>query len=115
MQTAIATDVRNFVVKNFLFGRELTLGDDASFLEEGIIDSTGILEVISYLEERYGIEIADQEVIPENLDSVARIADYVFKKLNSTAESGQIRCAAARIFSLAEPRVPASIDPECSD
>jgi len=100
MRTAIAADVRNFIIGNFLFGREMTLGDDVSFLEEGIIDSTGILEVISYLEQTYGIEITERELVPENLDSVARIADYVSKKLSCMAESGQIGCAPPQEFLL---------------
>ena len=85
MQATIATDVRNFIVVNFLLGQEGALKDDASFLEEGIIDSTGILELVSYLEETYGIEITEEELIPENLDSVSRIAAYLSRKLNHQA------------------------------
>jgi acyl carrier protein len=85
MQTAIATDVRNFVVGNFLLGQQGTLVDDASFLDEGIIDSTGILELVSYLEETYEIEITEEELVPENLDSITRIAAYLSRKLNGRA------------------------------
>lgn len=88
MQATIATDVRNFIVVNFLLGQEGALKDDASFLEEGIIDSTGILELVSYLEETYAIEITEEELIPENLDSLNRIAAYLSRKLNH--QPGQI-------------------------
>lgn len=82
MQATIATDVRSFIVGNFLLGQEGALADDASFLEEGIIDSTGILELVSHLEETYAIEITEEELVPENLDSINRIAAYLSRKLN---------------------------------
>lgn len=62
-------------------GREDSLTSDSSFLEMGIIDSTGMLELISHLESTYGIEIADDELIPDNLDSISRVADYLCRKL----------------------------------
>jgi acyl carrier protein len=79
----VAAELRDFVVNNFLMGRQETLNDDDSFLEQGIIDSTGILELVSYLEETYGIEISEAELIPENLDSINRIAAYLTRKLGS--------------------------------
>ena len=81
MGTAFARDVRSFILENFLLGREAGFRDDTSFLEEGIVDSTGILELVSYLEEKYEIEITEDELIPENLDSVERIAQYLLRKL----------------------------------
>ncbi len=86
MQATIATDVRNFIVINFLLGQEGALKDDASFLEEGIIDSTGILELVSHLEETYEIEITEEELVPENLDSVNRIAAYLSRKLSHQSD-----------------------------
>ena len=91
MQSAIATDVRSFIVGNFLLGREDALKDDASFLEEGIIDSTGILELVYHLEETYGIEITEEELVPENLDSITRIAAYLSRKLAGRLEDGGVR------------------------
>jgi len=79
---AINVDVRQFIVDNFLFGQGGRLNDHDSFLEAGIIDSTGVLELVAYLEERYGIHIADHDLIPDNLDSVARVAEFVGRKLN---------------------------------
>ena len=73
----IKAKIKAFIVENFLFGNENGVKDDTSFLEEGIIDSTGILEMVSYLEEEFGISVEDEELVPENLDSVSRIAAFV--------------------------------------
>ena len=77
----IEADVREFVVHNFLFD-DGSLGDSDSFLEQGIIDSTGILELVGFLESRYTIAIGDDELVPANLDSVERVATFVRCKLN---------------------------------
>ena len=77
----IKATVRGFIVDNFLFGTEdESLTDDASFLETGIIDSTGILELISFVEKTFEITIADDEMLPENLDSLDRISAFVLRK-----------------------------------
>ena len=73
--------IREFVVENFLFGKDDGLKDDTSFLDEGIIDSTGILELVSFLEEEFDIAVEDEELIPENLDSIANVTAYLEKKL----------------------------------
>lgn len=73
--------VREFIVENFLFGEGEGVLDTTSFSEEGIIDSTGILEVVTFLEETFGIHVDDQELIPENLDSLHNIAHYLDGKL----------------------------------
>ena len=73
--------VRAFIVENFLFGNEDGLKDDTSFLDEGIIDSTGILEMVSYLEEEFGIDVEDDELIPENLNSINNVVAYLEKKV----------------------------------
>jgi acyl carrier protein len=69
--------VRNFIVENFLFGDDQGLDEDTSFLENGIIDSTGILELVLFLDEEFSIEIADEELIPENLDTINRIVAFL--------------------------------------
>lgn len=74
--------VREFVVDNFLFGEEKGLANETSFLEKGIIDSTGILELVSFLEETYEIKVDDEELVPENLDSLANIDVFLRRKLN---------------------------------
>lgn len=75
--------IRDFIVENFLFGDGATLTEDTSFLGEGIIDSTGILELVFYLEETFGIKVEDDELIPENMDSIRNIKTYLHRKLNS--------------------------------
>ncbi len=76
--------VRNFVVDTFLFGDGANLKDDTSFLENGIIDSTGILELITFLEETYQISIQDNELIPDNLDSLEKVEQFLSKKINGS-------------------------------
>jgi acyl carrier protein len=72
--------VRAFIVTNFLFGDDIVLEDNASFIETGVIDSTGILELANYLEETFGITVEDDEFVPENLGSIALIARYLERK-----------------------------------
>lgn len=73
--------IRKFIIENFLFGSGNDLGDDDSFLDKGIIDSTGVLELVAFVEEQFGIKVADEELIPENLDSVNNLANFVDNKL----------------------------------
>jgi acyl carrier protein len=79
--TEIQNEIHRFVISNFLYGQSVELQANESLLEKGVIDSTGVLEVVTFLEERFGITVEDNEVIPGNLDSVARIAAYVDKKI----------------------------------
>ena len=82
IDTDIKEDVKQFIVNNFLFGvQEDTLKDSASFLENGILDSTGILELIQYIEENYKINVEDNELVPENLDSLNNVTEFINKKL----------------------------------
>ena len=76
----ISSQVRRFMIDNFLFEDNGELHENTSFLENGIIDSTGVLELIDFLENTFGIKIEDHEMVPENLDSIARIAAYVWSK-----------------------------------
>ena len=79
--TNVRGDLRRFVVDNFLFGQDdITLTDDISFLERGIIDSTGVLELIDFLESHYRIKLAPDELVPENLDSIRNLAALVLRK-----------------------------------
>lgn len=92
-----AKDIRDFVVANFLFGNASKLRDEHSFLESGIIDSTGILELVLHLETTYSITIQNHEMLPENLDSVARAADFVARKRAAAASPVFPDAAAAKI------------------
>lgn len=73
--------IRNYILENYLFTDDQSvLANDDSFLDKGILDSTGILEVIYFLEDEFNIKIEDEEMIPENLDSVARITHFIDRK-----------------------------------
>jgi acyl carrier protein len=75
------TELRSFITETFIFGQfPDQLENEDSLLETGVIDSTGILELIAFLEETFAIEIPDGEVVPENLDSIANIVQYVHRK-----------------------------------
>ena len=84
-------EVRSYIVDNFLFGDDAGLKNDASLLEEGIIDSTGVLELVDYLESAFSISIEDDELIPENLDSIDNIAAFVASKTVAAPSSGSGR------------------------
>ena len=73
--------IREFIVENFLFGDSNGLADNTSFLEEGIIDSTGILELVTFLEEEFSITVEDEELIPENLDSINNVTSFLERKI----------------------------------
>jgi len=73
--------IRAFIMENFLFGNDQGLNDDTSFLDEGIIDSTGILELVSFLEEEFDISVEDEEILPENLDSIKNVVAYLERKM----------------------------------
>jgi acyl carrier protein len=77
----VGAKIKSFVVENFLFGEDGNLEEDTSFLEEGIIDSTGILELVSFLEEEFSITVDDEDLVPENLDSIKNVVTYLEKKL----------------------------------
>jgi acyl carrier protein len=77
----IKNEIRKFVVETFLFGQDNGLADDASFLDQGIVDSTGVIELVAHLEKTYGIKVKDEELIPDNLDSITAIAGYLAKKI----------------------------------
>jgi acyl carrier protein len=92
MHHDISATVRRFIGENFMFREEVqALPENASLLEAGIIDSTGVLELVCFLESTFGIEITDEEMLPENLDSLAAIGSYVKRKV----EPRQAQLAAA--------------------
>ena len=77
----IKSQVRQYIADNFILGADgVALGDDDSFLEHQVLDSTGFLELIGHLEETYGIKVLDDEMVPENLDSLHNVADFVARK-----------------------------------
>lgn len=74
--------IRKYVAESFLFSSNgYGYPDDASFLEEGIVDSTGVLELVMFVEEQFGVTVVDVEIVADNFDSVARLAAYVRRKM----------------------------------
>ncbi|RJX36300.1 MAG: acyl carrier protein [Desulfurivibrio sp.] len=75
------TQIRSFIFENFLFDAdESSLGNDDSFMEQGIIDSTGVLELVEWLEETFSMKVQDEELVPENLDSVNKLTAFISQK-----------------------------------
>ena len=81
MTESLHDTIRRFILENYLFTDDVAqLGLDDSLLGRGIVDSTGMLEIILFIEEQLGVKVADTEMVPENLDSVNRIAAFVTSK-----------------------------------
>ncbi len=79
--SSVQREVTAFIVDNFLFGNSAEApAPTTSFMETGLIDSTGVLELVAFIEEKYGFKVGDDELVPENLDSVANLAGFVVKK-----------------------------------
>ena len=77
----LRAELRQFIVENFLLSRDAALlGDSESLTAQGILDSTGALELVTHLEERYGITVQDEELHPDNLDSIEKIATFIERK-----------------------------------
>ena len=93
MQT-IEQAVRQFLLENSVFSKNDSFHDDSSFLELGIIDSTGMLELLAFLEKNYSVVVEDADLIPENLDSISAIARFVRQKTQSPADSSPAEACA---------------------
>ncbi|ACH38104.1 acyl carrier protein [Citrifermentans bemidjiense Bem] len=86
---SLQEDIRSFIVDNFLFGDAGTLNNDSSFIKEGIVDSTGILQLVAFIQEQYRVVVEDEELIPENLDSVSKVAAFIENKMKMAAFVGE--------------------------
>ena len=75
------TEIRHFIVENYLFGRDNGFGEEESFLDRGILDSTGVMELIAFIEDRFGVKIEDHELLPENLDTLSSLARFIEGKI----------------------------------
>jgi acyl carrier protein len=86
MDSQLTAQLREFISSEYLFGDDSRMpADTDSLLETGVLDSTGVLELIEFLEEKYAISVDEDETVPENLGSVANISRYVTAKLAQTA------------------------------
>ncbi|HUT14304.1 MAG TPA: acyl carrier protein [Thermoguttaceae bacterium] len=83
--TDIQESLRQFIQENFLFGRELAISDDDSLMESGIVDSTGVLELIMFVESQFAITVDGDELVPENLDSIANLTRFITSKCHVLA------------------------------
>ena len=78
----LKSEIRHFIIENYLYGQDGNdFADDVSFLENGLIDSTGVLELVSFVQEKYGISVADEELIPDNFDSIQNLSAFIIKKM----------------------------------
>jgi len=75
------SEIRHFIVENYLFGRDNGFGEEESFLDRGILDSTGVMELIAFIEGRFGVKVEDHELLPENLDTLSSLARFIEEKV----------------------------------
>jgi len=87
---SIEKEIRKFITENFIIDESGNLRDEESLLEKGIIDSTGVLELVAFIEEHYPIKVEDEELIPENLDSIRNISEFIRRKVE-TLGGGKVR------------------------
>jgi acyl carrier protein len=78
--------IRKFIIENFIVEEAENLAEEDSLLERGIIDSTGVLELVAFIEEKYSITVEDEELIPENLDTIRNIAEFIKRKVEAPSE-----------------------------
>jgi acyl carrier protein len=80
----LKSELRQFIVENFLYGQDDDdFKDNVSFLDKGLIDSTGVMELVSFIEEKYGLAVDDEELIPDNFDSIEKLSAFMTKKMNN--------------------------------
>jgi acyl carrier protein len=83
---SVEIEIRKFIEENFILDGNENLSAEDSLLEKGIIDSTGVLELVAFIEENYSLKIKDEELIPENLDSIKNISRFIQEKLDRVGE-----------------------------
>ena len=76
----VKSKIKTFIIENYLFGDDDGLEESTSFLDEGIVDSTGILELIGFISEEFSITVEDEELVPENLDSINNVTAFIGRK-----------------------------------
>ncbi len=79
----IENRIRQFIVKNLYYTEDDFIADDASFLETGVVDSMGVMELVAFVQSEFGVEVAQEEVVVDNFDSIRKLANFVRKKLES--------------------------------
>ena len=88
MLPAAEKEIRSYIVKNFLFGvDDGALTHEDSLLEKGVIDSTGVLEMVAFLDEKFGVTVLDDELVPSNFDSIKSLAAFVTRKREASVHA----------------------------
>lgn len=79
----VKEQIRNYIAENFLFSSNgFTLDDEESFLEAGVVDSLGVVELVSFVEENFNVQVPDDDIVPDNFDSVDNLAAYIARRAN---------------------------------
>ena len=86
----LTEQIRGFILENFIVDGDGNLENGVSLLEEGIIDSTGVLELVAFIEETYHIKVQDEELVPENLDSINNISNFIQNKISKMDVRGEV-------------------------
>jgi acyl carrier protein len=81
----VIAEVRKFLLDNFVMGGDVKIADDTSFMEQHILDSTGFIELITYIEDEFDVKVGDEEMVPENFDSLRNIRAYLERKRSAKA------------------------------
>src|ERR1041385_1868616 len=81
----IENKIREFILKSLYYAEDSDISDEGSFLETGVIDSMGVMELVTFIQSEFGVEVAQQEIVVENFDSIRKLADFVRKKLPQQA------------------------------
>ena len=91
-------ELRKFIIDNFLFGKDsFEFSDDDSFIERGLIDSSGVLELVGFLEDTYRIKVQDNELVPENLDSINKLLRYLDRKVAENVPDQPLSMSGANV------------------
>jgi acyl carrier protein len=101
------TQIRRFILQNLYFAEDNSLGDDASFLETGVVDSMGVMELVAFVQSEFGVTVEPQEVVVENFDSIRKLTNFVRRKL-SLSKRGASPPAAETAPEPASPANPRS-------
>lgn len=88
---SLRDQIRNFILENFMLENPEDLVDDESMLEKGIIDSTGVLELVAFIESTFEMKVEDEELIPENLDSIKNIVNFLEKKFAASPKPDAVQ------------------------
>ncbi len=81
----IEQKIREYIIKNLYYAEDNPITDDDSFLETGVVDSMGVMELVTYIQSEFGIEVAQSEIVVENFDSIQKVANFVRRKLPAKA------------------------------